>query len=837
MPDLFTENNKVNSALEKLFQQHRLVFWYDENAEMTGLFENLQLPEVEKILIENNQFSIKYKLIIEQPGQKFLLYQSKEKPSDNDNWLLDLLLSNYEFHTDSSSLILQELDLPPEFKTLIHQHEGFFTNEKRINDLKALLEPDDRESLIRLKMLSVICSCDPEWEKVMYSLFEEILKEKQNKFKSIEKYSLNKFLFESIGIKYGYKSINPSIKDFLLHLFQDSFIRSIKIGKPVLNKEAFLFVNRWKENTKAKEIYSNWSKKLEKDLDIDNSIQIMSIEPLLEADTYSIIDKKIIFEIKDFISNGTQPDYTIQEWIEKRKVKFFFSEYSHIFNSLSYASSILDEINKVNLSIQNPGDGFEKYEKQWYKIDMLYRKYIYSSEQAEHLSILKELTLNIEKAYGNTFLLKLGNNWQAAVDKLKSWEIENIISQKQFYNKWVVPYTNKENRIFVIISDALRYESAAELREIILKEDRYTADLKAVLGSIPSYTQLGMASLLPHSKLTFDEKSDIVYADGISTQGTANRSKILQKKYEGSIAIGAEDFLKMKSHTEGREFVKPYNVIYIYSNHIDKIGDDKTSEGKVFKATEDEFEYLLKILRQINNVNGYNMIITSDHGYLYQHNKLEETDFTEFTPEGNIYKTSRRFVIGIDLNSDSSVQKWIGSEVGFSDDTEVLIPKSINRIRIQGAGSRFVHGGACLQEVVLPVLEINKARTSDIEKVQIDLISNSTKITSNTIAVNFYQKQPVADKMQPRQIKAGFYTNSGQLISDVATMIFNSVESDSNAREKIQKFNFTSEASKYNGQDVYLNLEEQIEGTNQFKIYIKFTYQMLISFGSEFDEF
>lgn len=837
MPDLFTKNIKVHEALEKLFHQHRLVFWYDDKAEMTSLFHSLEIPNVEKVIIENNEFTLKHRLLIEQPEKKFLLYQSKEKPADSDNWLLDLLLSNYEFHTDPSSLYLQDLDLPQEFKSLIQQHEEFFTHEKRINDLKSLLEPEDMESLIRLKMLSVICLCDPEWEKIMYALFEEVLNDKQNKYKEIEKYGLNKFLLESIESKYGYKSINPSIKDLLLQLIQDNFNRSIKKVKPVLNKEAYLFVNRWKENTVAKKTFSYLSKKLEIDLDVENKIQSMSIDLLLEADTFSVIDKKIISEIREYISKETLPDYSIQEWIEKRKVKFFFPEYSQIYNSLSYASSILDEIKKVNLTIQNPKDGFEKYEKQLYRIDQLYRKYIYSSEQAEHLSILKDLTLKIEKAYGNSFLLKLGDNWQTAVDKLQNWEIENIISQKQFYNEWIVPYTNKENRIFVIISDALRYESAAELREIILQEDRYTATLSAVLGSIPSYTQLGMASLLPHSTLTFDEKSDIVYADGISTQGTANRSKILQKRDAGSIAIGAEDFLKMKSHTEGRDFVKPFNIIYIYSNHIDKIGDDKTSEGKVFEATKTEIDNIKKIIKHINNMNGYNMIVTADHGYLYQHNRLEETDFTDFTPEGNIYKSSRRFVLGTDLISNPSVKKWKGAEVGFSDNTEVQIPKSINRIRIQGAGSRFVHGGASLQEIVLPVLEINKARTSDIEKVQIDLISNSTKITSNTFAVNFYQKQPLADKIQPRKIKAGFHTKSGQLISDIANLIFNSMESDSKAREKIQKFNFTSEASNYNGQDVYLILEEQIEGTNQFKNYNKFTYQMLISFGSEFDDF
>jgi CMP-N-acetylneuraminic acid synthetase len=177
-------------------------------------------------------------------------------------------------------------------------------------------------------------------------------------------------------------------------------------------------------------------------------------------------------------------------------------------------------------------------------------------------------------------------------------------------------------------------------------------------------------------------------------------------------------------------------------------------------------------------MNGYNMIITSDHGYLYQHNRLDESDFTDFTPAGNVYKSSRRFILGKDLTPNISVQKWSGPALGLGDETEVQVPKSINRIRIQGAGSRFVHGGSSLQEIVVPVLEINKARKSDIEQVEIDIISGSSNITSNTFAVSFYQKQPVTEKVQVRQIKAAFYTGSGQLISDVKTLMFNSSEND-----------------------------------------------------------
>ena len=837
MSDQHTNSDKVKLTLEKIFQQHRLIFWYDEQAEMKDLFDDLSFENIGKLVIDKNEFGLKYHVLIEEPTKSFLIYKAGEKPEDHENWLLDLELSNYEFHTEPASLVLQELEWPLERKSIINEHEAFFTNAKRKADLKSVCELNDQESLIRTKMLSIAVGSEPEWEKALYALFDEAYRGKQERYKAAEKFNLTSFLWSSIQQKYGYQATEPSLKDLLFHLLQNSFNRSISGMKPELNKEAYLFVNRWKESSKARKLYKDWSTQFESDLNIESSIQLIPTESLLEADAYAIIDKKICLELRNHIIHNTLPNHTIQEWVERRRIKFFYEEFAHIYEALSKASMILDEIRKVNLSIESPKEGFDKYTKHWHRIDKYYRNYIYASGQAEHQSLLKELTLHIEKAYSNSYLLPLGDNWQKSLDKIPAWTIDRIESQRQFYVNWVAPYLKTENRVFVIISDALRYETAVELREIILQEDRYAAELTAVLGSLPSYTQLGMASLLPHQRLSFEDKSDIVYADGISSQGTSNRTKILQKTYPGSIAISAEDFLKMKSNTEGREFIKPYNVLYIYSNHIDKTGDDKMSEHKVFEATETEFQYLLKIIKQISNMNGTNMIITADHGYLYQHNRLEETDFTDFTPTGDIYRSNRRFVIGKNLDASAAVQKWSGEQLGLEGDIEILIPKSINRIKIQGAGSRFVHGGSSLQEIVIPILEINKARKSDIERVEVDVISRSPNITSNTFGVIFYQTRPVNEKLLPRKLRTGFFTSSGQKISDLVTILFNSTDSDSAAREKRQTYIFSNEANNFNAQDVYLRMDELIEGTNQYKEYKKITYRMMIAIRSEFDEF
>jgi len=85
------------------------------------------------------------------------------------------------------------------------------------------------------------------------------------------------------------------------------------------------------------------------------------------------------------------------------------------------------------------------------------------------------------------------------VDSLFSEE-ELMVRQtaRRFAEERVAPIIRDGRRkAVVIISDALRYEVADELRSRIRQEDRFDATLDAVLGVLPSYTQLGMAALLP----------------------------------------------------------------------------------------------------------------------------------------------------------------------------------------------------------------------------------------------------------------------------------------------------------------------------------------------------
>lgn len=65
----------ITKALKKLFKdKHRIVFWYDAKQELSSEYEALELAGVEKLELLNNEFALKYRILREQPNQKFLLY-------------------------------------------------------------------------------------------------------------------------------------------------------------------------------------------------------------------------------------------------------------------------------------------------------------------------------------------------------------------------------------------------------------------------------------------------------------------------------------------------------------------------------------------------------------------------------------------------------------------------------------------------------------------------------------------------------------------------------------------------------------------------------------------
>lgn len=185
----------------------------------------------------------------------------------------------------------------------------------------------------------------------------------------------------------------------------------------------------------------------------------------------------------------------------------------------------------------SPSEGVQRYVNSWYRLDQLYRKFIYHMQKSGQASLLADLYASVENRYTNSFVLALNDAWQDQIAGLDEWKIPGFASQTDFYRDQAAEYRRKDQKVAVIISDAFRFEVGEECLRRIRALDRFDAELKPMISAVPSYTQLGMAALLPHGTLALAEDgSGDVVSDGANTKGLAAREKILAAGREGDSA-------------------------------------------------------------------------------------------------------------------------------------------------------------------------------------------------------------------------------------------------------------------------------------------------------------
>ena len=141
-----------------------------------------------------------------------------------------------------------------------------------------------------------------------------------------------------------------------------------------------------------------------------------------------------------------------------------------------------------------------------------------------------------------------------------------------------------------------------------------------------------------------------------------------------------------------------------------------------------------------------------------------------------------------------------------------------------------------LSDTRVVVVKINKKRQSDVTSVEVNILSGtSSVITSGQLGVTLYQTAPVTDKVRPRTLRAGIYTEAGELISDSHDVTFDLASDNPRDRERQVRFLLTSKSDESNDQEVILKLEEKHEGTSHYKEYRSHRYLMRRSFTSDFD--
>ncbi len=824
----------VRPHLLRWFDTRRVVFWHDPEGQYAADLDSLDLPEIETIRVANDEFAVKNRLLHDEPEGKFLVYRSGQVPSGIGDWLLDLELAYGVFTADRTALVAQDLGLVGKgIDEVVQAHEKFFNAAKRVQSLRALLSPEDDAARLRAKISAVLLSQrEHSLLEITRTLLTENAKGAHAKYDTLADYGLDSFYWQGVARIYGYESASPSIDDLVLWVFQRA-IEGFKSDRPGGLQNIQLDFASLRNDRRSQEAMAALAKRAAGDLDYKSRIEDASFRDLVGVDLFEETDQKIISDLARAVAKQTVTPREVAEVVRARQSSVWIDNYRRLYTAVASASELLGEISSLNISMQSFDDGLGRYRSEWFRIDQLYRQFVFAARTAEYPKPLEALREQVEKRYTNKFVYELGNAWQQQVDQAERWRSTAFRSQTAFYARYVEPLVRDgDKKAVVIISDAMRYEVADELGSLIRQEDRFDANLEAVLGVLPSYTQLGMAALLPHSTLKHSADARTVLADDQPTNNTVFRGRILEAV--GGSAIQAEDLQAMGAD-ERRELYKANRVLYVYHDRIDATGDKPGTERQVFEAVDDTLRDIVDLVKKLASANATNIFITADHGFLFQDEALADQYFLSTQPQGDDIKVlNRRFVLGTGLKVDPAFTTFEAAQLGLDSELEVQIPKSIHRLRLAGGGSRFVHGGATLQEIVVPVLVVNKKRKSDTRLVNVEVWPESDKITTGQVVVRLFQTDPVSDKVQPRTLRAGLYVGE-TLISNLVDLTFDQTSTDKRDRYQSARMLLSQESSDYNNRAVEFRLEERIPNTNQWRVFAKAVYTLKRSFASDFD--
>ncbi|MGK5093298.1 BREX-1 system phosphatase PglZ type A [Deltaproteobacteria bacterium TL4] len=886
---------QIQDGLKRLFHQEnqRIVFWYDTEGEFEETLSSLSLDEVNLIRLDQiGALEVKIRLEQTDPTGKYLLYAPRAEPALEEDWLLDIRLYSRCFYADRVSIWIEELGLQHQaLRTYLHQRKTFLSNQNRLTQLKKWIHPQDQEKQLDLKMLVVLTKTEqPELFAVLMKLLCRLCDEEDvslNKtsdvWESIVKFDLESSFWRMIRETFGYQEETPSLKNLLIRLFTSDFGYAVNTSKknsaivfsdtphtdplaplkPLMlptgipTSNTVVFLSQWRENMNHFRHYETLSKLIAEEIQLASVLQNMGESQLLEVMTFELVEQRIISGFRDqLLRDSALPLESFRHPIEQRldghwanrlladRIGSKQHRYYSIYKALEAAEALLNLQKKHKDGFSYPdADSLAKaYTQELFQFDQLYRLFYEEEDKAltHGGDILKTLKDRIEHCYSHWYMEHLSLAWGAFMEHpvssaLQHWKLSGVSNQQHFFKDWVAPkLANTSNaKVFVIISDAFRYEAAEELTSLLSRKNRFQAQLDFQLGVLPSYTGLGMVSLLPHKKITYkNNKTTDILIDDCATASFDQRAKILEP-YEGT-ATRSTTLMDMKRE-EGRALVKDHRVIYIYHDTVDSTGDTASSEGKTFKAVREAINELYALVKHlINTLSANHVLVTADHGFLFQESSPEIQDKSDLhdKPEGTL-KAKKRYLLGINLPDHPKV--WHGKTsdtAGAEGNMEFWIPKGANRFHFTG-GARFVHGGAMPQEVFVPIISIKQLRGTDAEKakthkVEVSVLGAKHKVTTNRHRLEFIQTEAVSATALPRTLMMGLW-DGDTLSSNEETVTFSSESSSMDDRKKT--IYLLLKSGSYDKKQDYFLIMRDAETKAEYQ---RVTFTINLAFTSDF---
>ena len=814
------------------FYKRRIIFWYDDEREFEDKVEDLVLDNASiLVLTGNNTFAAKKLLAVDDTTSNYLVYCPLRYEKPEDNWLINIELYSEEFRADLNSIWMDEMGLPNNatVRRMVKGYRKFFNSIERRKSVAAMAKSIGTASQLHMAVMASICGIkDAQPSGIIRAVLSQSLDLESNTiYQDFVKYGAQNPFWVMVAQATGYsEGDDVDLGRLATHILLTATTRTMR-SEHLAGLDGFIstphqsycydMISDWLQSDDNGSLY-DIARFVEDEARLDQRFDNMEVEDLKDTECFPCINECILKHLMKDISNYIINVDTISAIVEKRRTMVWYDNVSCYYEGLLQVANMQaffhDHASGFHLA--QARQIWNAYTTDYYKMDTYYRQFHLAFDRSLTVSnevlddLFKHVVEKVEGLYNGWFLNQLGTNWSdVCADELaQHGRILEVSQQEQFYRSRVASY---DSRVYVIISDALRYEVAASLTEQLRRETQSKVALESVQGIFPTITKFGMAALLPHKELNVVPKANggvYVRADGASTE-MQDRDKVLKNAHSASVALQYKNIIKMK-RADRQALVKGMDVVYIYHDKIDEASH--TADNLVFPACDDAIAEIKNIVRIIcNEFGGTRIFITADHGFLYTYSPLTEDDKVDknsFNQQDVEY--GRRYAImqhGAQPDYLMPV-KFIDEKSGY----DAFAPRENVRIKMSGGGLNFVHGGISLQEMVVPVIDYQYLRSSsktyqrnrekyDTKPVTVSLLSATRKISNMIFSLNFFQKEAVGDNRSACNYLLYFTDASGKQISDTARIIAD--KTSDNGQDRTFRCSFNLKSLKYSNQDSY----------------------------------
>ena len=837
-------NRRFASPLPE-FYQRRIIFWYDEDKEFEDKLDEVVLENAKVIaLTGNNAFSVKKLLSVDDLTTNYLVYSPHIYNRPEDNWLLDVELYSEEFRADLISIWMDEMGLAsnPAMRKQVKNYRAYFNAKDRRLKITTQNKIPITPAQMHMAVMAAICGLkDAQPNMIFRSVFRAGLDLKNNAvYQDFVKYHADGAFWAMIGQGCGFVEEEPNLGRLAIHLLLTAATRTMR-QEYLVGLDGFIsmphqaycydFISEWLHSEDIQQLY-DVARYVEDEARLHQRFEKMAVDDLAGTECFPCINEVILEKLMTEISDHIIDVDTIISTVEKRRTCAWYESFENFYDGILQVANMQNFFKEhaAGFHTAEAKGIWKEYTESYYQMDTYYRLFHLSFQKSLETSnmllddLFKQVVDKVEGLYTHWFLGELGNKWSdVCADELATYgRILELPQQEAFYRSRI---KNATTKMFVIISDAMRYEVAATLTDQLQRETQSKVSISSMQSIFPSITKFGMAALLPHKELTVEVRNDIltVLADGQST-ASGYRDKVLKSESPASVALKYNDIIGMK-RPERSALVKGMDIVYIYHDVIDD--SSHTSDTAVFAACEKAISELKNLVRIIvSDFGGTNILITADHGFLYTYSPLKEED-----------KVDKMDFYDVDKEKDSNsraesdrrcveygrryaiMQKGILPKylmpVKFLDgntDYNGFTPRESIRIRMKGGGMNYVHGGISLQEMVVPVIEYHHLRNDSMEykrnkqkydtkPVTVNLLSANHKISNMIFSLNFYQKDAVSANRKAATYQVYFTDENGKQISDVQKIIAD--KTSDNGSERTLRCQFNLKSLKYSNTATY----------------------------------